>query len=254
MADFEQARLEVLKNSVATLYQAQPTLSALLPQEQATQLIINKYQETATQAAQATTLLNDLTTHALNRVGGNVVRLDIDALFKDMFSHPQEYGLHNTVGTACESTTQAQCSPTVVNSQGFLFADGFHPNTTAHQVMADYIYSSLHSPKDLTVLTKLADQLAENSQRVAVTESNQNRFIRQPERSVKPFLFMNNKKTGKGFILVLKHNSHQIGNLVRCLVINIKMPNKVSFLSKQKQKASTLPCVTMQRNGGWGQI
>lgn len=204
LADFEQARLEVLKNSVATLYQAQPALSALLPQEQSTQLIIKKYQETATQAAQATTLLNDLTTHALNRVGGNVVRLDIDALFKDMLSHPQEYGLHNTVGTACESTTQAQCSPTVANPQGFLFADGFHPNTTAHQVMADYIYSSLHSPKDLMVLTKLADQLAENSQRVAVTESNQNRFIRQPERSVKTISVYEQQKDGKGIHLGFK--------------------------------------------------
>ena len=56
----------------------------------------------------------------------------------------------------------------------------------------------------MAVSTKLADQLAENSQRVTVTESNQNRFIRQPERSVKTISVYEQQKDGKGIHLGLK--------------------------------------------------
>lgn len=188
-AEFEQARLAVLQNSVAALYQSSigTALAAIMDQQTATQTLVQSYQQAAQQASQATALLNDYTTRALNQAGGNVVRLDVDALFKDLLEHPAAYGLTNTVGEACQTTTQTQCTPTNANADQMLFADNFHPNVIAHQVMADYIYTTLNSPKEMVALAYLAERNHEIALESARTESNLNRLSRQAEKTISAF-------------------------------------------------------------------
>ncbi|MDO4698403.1 MAG: autotransporter domain-containing protein [Pasteurellaceae bacterium] len=204
--DFEQARLAVLKNTVSALYQSPlgAALSAKLDQQTATQMLIQQYQQTAGQAAKATALLNEFTTKALNNVGGNVVRLDVDSLFKDMLSRPQAYGLTNTVGVACDTTTQAQCRPANPTADTMLFADNFHPNLIAHQVMADYITTTLNSPKEMAVLARLAERNSEMVLDVARNESNANRLHRQAEKTVAAVAHYQQQNGGNGIHLGLK--------------------------------------------------
>ncbi|QLB21680.1 esterase [Vespertiliibacter pulmonis] len=206
LADFENSRLDVLRNSVKALY-ASPLGTALaskIDQETITQALVQQYQQMAQQATQATTLFNQFTTTALNKVGGNIVRLDIDALFKDLLDRPEAYGLTNTVGTACQSTTQAQCTPTNANADQMLFADSFHPNLLAHKVMADYIYTTLNSPKEMAILTRLAEQNSEIALDIARNESNLNRFQRQAEQSVSAISRYQQQKDGHSVHVGLK--------------------------------------------------
>lgn len=186
-ADFEQARQQVLRNTVAALYSSPlgAVLAANLDQTTFTTTLLQQYQTFATQAASATKMLNEATTTALNRVGGNIVRIDTDALFSDMLARPADYGLTNTVGTVCASTTQAVCTPSDQQAAaGKLFADGFHPGAIAHKAMADYILSVLQAPHEMAVVRHFAQQGNENALNIARQESNRHRSYRLPEKTV----------------------------------------------------------------------
>ncbi|WP_373819542.1 autotransporter domain-containing protein [Glaesserella sp.] len=187
-ADFEQTRITVLTNTIAALYST-PFGAALtaqsVTQEALTATLVERYQQFAAQAASATQALNNLTTSALNSVGGNIVRIDTDALFVDMLSRPSAYGLTNTVGSACTSTTQTICTPTDQSAaDAMLFADGFHPGPIAHKAMADYILNVLQTPKDMGVVRQLSQQASENALDFARNESNRSRSYRLPEKTV----------------------------------------------------------------------
>ncbi|QIM63000.1 hypothetical protein A1D29_06690 [Pasteurellaceae bacterium Orientalotternb1] len=205
-ADFEQSRLDVLKNTVATLYQSPlgAALASKVNQQAATQLLIQSYLQAAEQAAKATALFNDYTTKALNQIGGNVVRLDVDGLFKELLSQPEAYGLNNTVGVACKSTTTTACTTPVANADQMLFADSFHPNTIAHQVMADYIYTTLNSPKDMVLLSRLAEHNHDLALNIARNESNRNRLHHQEERTVSAFAQHQRQNDGNATFVGLK--------------------------------------------------
>lgn len=206
LAEFEQARIEALQNTMAGLYQGAfgSALAAKMDQQTATQMLISEYQKAAEQATKATALFNDHTTQALNNVGGNVVRLDIDALFLDLLSRPDAYGLNNTVGVACKTTTTTACTTPAANADQMLFADSFHPNTIAHQVMADYIYTTLNSPKDMVLLSRLAEHNHDLALNIARNESNRNRLHRQEERTVSAFTQHQRQNDGNATFVGLK--------------------------------------------------
>ncbi|MCO4168528.1 autotransporter domain-containing esterase [Actinobacillus suis] len=187
LADFENARMQVLANTVGALYQSSlgSALSAVIDQKTFTNTLLQQYQQFATQAASATSFLNSATTQALNSVGGNVVRIDTDALFADMLSNPADFGLTNTTATVCASTTQVVCTPTdQTSADGKLFADGFHPGAVAHKVMADYILNVLQAPSEVSVLPQLALYSTEKTFDFARQQSNSNRLLKQETNTV----------------------------------------------------------------------
>ncbi|WGE53539.1 autotransporter outer membrane beta-barrel domain-containing protein [Actinobacillus equuli] len=187
LADFENARMQVLTNTVGALYQSPlgAALAAAIDQKTFTDTLIQQYQQFATQAASATSFLNSATTQALNSVGGNIVRIDTDALFKDMLSNPADFGLTNTTATVCASTTQAVCTATdQASADSKLFADGFHPGAVAHKVMADYILNVLKAPSEVSVLPQLALHSTEKTFDFARQQSNSNRLLKQETKTV----------------------------------------------------------------------
>ncbi|WP_244298107.1 autotransporter outer membrane beta-barrel domain-containing protein [Actinobacillus vicugnae] len=185
LADFENARVQVLTNTVDALYQSPlgAALGAAIDRNAFTSTLIQQYQQFATQAASATSLLNSATTQALNSVGGNIVRIDTDALFNDMLSNPADFGFSNTTATVCASTTKAICTGDE-QADKKLFADGFHPGAIAHKVMADYILNVLQAPSEISVLPQLALHSTEKTFDFARQQSNNNRLLKQEAKTV----------------------------------------------------------------------
>ncbi|MBW4599175.1 MAG: SGNH/GDSL hydrolase family protein [Calothrix sp. FI2-JRJ7] len=73
-----------------------------------------------------------------------IIELDISSLYRDAISNPSKYGFTN-VTSACLNQ-----GPTCSNPNHFLFWDGIHPTTAAHQIIAE---------KALTVLNAQTSQL-----------------------------------------------------------------------------------------------
>ncbi|RKR76761.1 autotransporter domain-containing protein [Otariodibacter oris] len=190
-SDFDRERQAALHNSVENLYEIYGSqLADYITKEDAIALLDSKYQEVTQNAEQVTALLNTTITKEINHVGGNVVRLDTNGLFKELLSNPAAYGLSNTVGMACPDGTvnlddfTHSCDTTDNSSDSMMFADSFHPNVLVHNVMADYIFTTLNSPKEMKILTRLANHNAENAMDIARQESNRNHFLRQDPKTV----------------------------------------------------------------------
>ncbi|WP_039770651.1 autotransporter domain-containing esterase [Actinobacillus capsulatus] len=207
LADFENARIQVLANTASALYQSElgDALRAVVDQNSFTTTLIQQYQQFTTQAASATNFLNSVTTQALNSVGGNIVRIDTDALFKDMLSNPADFGLTNTTATVCASTTQTVCTATdQASADGKLFADGFHPGAVAHKVMADYILNVLQAPIEVSVLPQLALHSTEKTFDFARQQSNSNRLLNQEAKTVQGIAAYQRYKEGDEIYAGLK--------------------------------------------------
>jgi len=88
---------------------------------------------------------------------GNIVRADIAGLFDEIIANPGQFGLTNTVGTACPTGTAAnECHSDQAGfnkDENYLFADRFHPTPEVHQIIADYIQSILNAPQQVGSLS-----------------------------------------------------------------------------------------------------
>ncbi|MBR0572854.1 MULTISPECIES: autotransporter domain-containing protein [Pasteurellaceae] len=173
------------------------------------QALNQAYKETVTAAKLTTTILNQQITAALNQVGGNIVRVDADALMNDILSRPNEYGINNTIAVACKGSTadrfQPVCNPTDKNvADKRLFADDFHPGPKTHKAMADYILNVLQTPKDMAVLTPMLQQQNELAFDFTRTQSNLNRQHRQTANTVSPVVAYQNQKGGNSLHLGAK--------------------------------------------------
>lgn len=160
----------------------------------------SQYQSFAQSATAATHQLNSATTSALNQVGGQVVRLDTDALFADILANPARYGIQNTTGTACAgSVAQALCTPAdQAKADAMLFADGFHPGPKAHQMMADYLLASLQAPADMVGLRAAAMQSGTAAMDFVRQDSNHNRIRRQPVHTLEAIAAYQHDAGGEG--------------------------------------------------------
>lgn len=69
----------------------------------------------------------------------DVIQLDFYGLLNDILAQPLSYGFTNTTGL-CDPQTDPGC-------EGILFVYTIHPTTSAHQIIADYVYSVLRAPE-----------------------------------------------------------------------------------------------------------
>jgi phospholipase/lecithinase/hemolysin len=82
--------------------------------------------------------------------GGSLVEVDINTLFDDISTRPQEYGLTNVTDSYLDPITFA---PTVgSNPDDYLFWDGSHPTETGHQIVEDFTLTTLNSQLDSFVI------------------------------------------------------------------------------------------------------
>jgi outer membrane lipase/esterase len=106
-----------------------------------------------------TGLYNTTAQAGLNALGGNVIRVDVNALFNEILANPSAFGFTNTTGTACTGVPSSLVcarnnlvSPTA--NQTYVFADGVHPTGAAHAVIAQVVASMLEGPQQAAMLTE----------------------------------------------------------------------------------------------------
>ncbi len=97
----------------------------------------------AAQSALATGLTSAYNATLESGLGGkNLLYFDGAKLFKAILANPTAYGFNNTSIPACGAASSLGCAPGAA-ALGALFADGVHPSSAAHQVISDWVYSSL---------------------------------------------------------------------------------------------------------------
>ena len=101
---------------------------------------------------------NQLLGVSLAASGVPVIRLDSFSLLHEVQSDPARYGFADAGLPACGTTPSLLCTAADLvvpgADQSFVFADGVHPTTAAHALLAEYAASVLAAPA-------LASQLAE---------------------------------------------------------------------------------------------
>lgn len=122
------------------------------------QQLIDLWQTLSEQGATLTDRYNQQEEDGLVALRGNIVRVDVNALFNELLDRPGVFGLSNTVGTACPpGTTASSCTsstPGFSVAQSYLFADILHPSPAVHAIIADYIQSVLDAPAQVAALTQ----------------------------------------------------------------------------------------------------
>jgi outer membrane lipase/esterase len=116
----------------------------------------------ATAQAQGTALAqsyNDALFTTLAGSGLRVIPLDTFHFLQEIVNAPSTYGFSNVTGTACQPQITANsltCNPTSYVSptapNDYVFADGVHPTSPAHAILAQYAESVLEGPRQIAVL------------------------------------------------------------------------------------------------------
>ncbi|NMG00644.1 autotransporter domain-containing protein [Aromatoleum toluolicum] len=87
-----------------------------------------------------------------------VIPLDTFALLREVGADPARYGFANVTVPACGATPSLLCTAAdfVVPGaeQSFLFADGVHPTTAGHRLIADYALGVLRAPGAVSLLAE----------------------------------------------------------------------------------------------------
>ena len=98
----------------------------------------------------------------LASTGTKVIPVDASALFADVRANAAAFGFTNTTGVACNATPPVgliACGPSnlvATNAAStFLFADGVHPTTASHAIVADFVKSLIEGPNTYSTMTEV---------------------------------------------------------------------------------------------------
>lgn len=98
----------------------------------------------------------------LSSNGLNVIPVDTFRLLNEVIASPSTFGFTNVTTPAC-SGSSVQCGPAGAGlpfsyaagtDQTYLFADGVHPTTAAHAMLAQYVLAELAAPGQMSVLAE----------------------------------------------------------------------------------------------------
>lgn len=115
----------------------------------------------STAIGQVVNLFNATLIGGLDQIGGNVIRVNIHALFNEVIADPGRYGLTNVTARACNNdfggsvyalfcTPQTLVSPDAPDT--YLFADGSHPTTAGMRLIAQLAASMIEGPQKMAAL------------------------------------------------------------------------------------------------------
>jgi outer membrane lipase/esterase len=102
----------------------------------------------------------------LSNQGLNVIPVNTFALVHEVIAHPQAFGFQNVTDAACGLTsTSLLCGPDVPGAttpytytpgtqDTYLFADGVHPTTAAHRMLAQYVIAEINAPGQTSLLSE----------------------------------------------------------------------------------------------------
>lgn len=107
----------------------------------------------------------------LTQIGGNVLYVDAFSLFHEIVANPGLYGITNITGVACPTVAASPgaigCTPATEipgSAMTYLFADGVHPTTIGHQILADAVIADLLAPGQISMLPLAAAAAARGQQ------------------------------------------------------------------------------------------
>lgn len=115
-------------------------------------------------ASQLSTAFNTTLTAQLSQVNANIIPLNIPLLVRETLATPGAFGLagdQNLVGT-CFSGNGCAMNPTyglngtTPDPTKLLFNDSVHPTIAGQRLIADYAYSLLAAPWEVTLLPEMA--------------------------------------------------------------------------------------------------
>ncbi len=110
---------------------------------------------------QVVSLYNATLNAALDALGGNVIRVNAFALFDEIMADPARYGFTNWTSPACTSVVAGRvyapfCTPQTLATpeapETYVFADGSHPTTATHRIIAQLAASMIEGPQKMAAL------------------------------------------------------------------------------------------------------
>jgi outer membrane lipase/esterase len=114
---------------------------------------------TSPQAASAgalTAVFNNQLNAGLAQLGIGIIPINAYALLNQVIADPTRYGFTDVTHEACNSFSSILCTPaslvTPDAASQYLFADGVHPTTAAHAMLAQVVLSELAAPRQISLL------------------------------------------------------------------------------------------------------
>ncbi|MDI1251810.1 autotransporter domain-containing SGNH/GDSL hydrolase family protein [Thermomonas sp.] len=95
---------------------------------------------------------------ALASANMRVIPLDTFHFLQEIVTNPSTYGIVNVTGTAClpPGSSSLTCNPTSLVSPNapydYAFADGVHPTTGSHKMLAQFAESVIEGPRQIAIL------------------------------------------------------------------------------------------------------
>ncbi|MGE8517131.1 MAG: autotransporter outer membrane beta-barrel domain-containing protein [Alcaligenes nematophilus] len=129
---------------------------------------------------------NQAFTQQLSSSSANIIPLNVSALLHEVATDPQAYGFSNVNTAACGSVSSRLCTPADLVAPGadqnYLFADGVHPTSGGHAVIADYAHAVVSAPSQVAMLASAANtagqmQMQHIDRRLQTVSSSQDRDL-----------------------------------------------------------------------------
>ncbi|KRG60721.1 esterase [Stenotrophomonas koreensis] len=96
----------------------------------------------------------------LSAQGLSVIPADTFTLMQEVSANPGLYGFSNATGMACTSGQSISCVPSQFArpdaATSYVFADGVHPSSRTHEILAQYVASVIDGPRQQQVLARSA--------------------------------------------------------------------------------------------------
>ena len=103
-------------------------------------------------------LFNSTLSAGLDSLHIDVIRLNVFALLNEAIANPAAFGFTNVTSPACTTPRALFCTMATLvapnAAQTYLFADGSHPTTAGHQIVADYALSVVEAPQKIGLLAE----------------------------------------------------------------------------------------------------
>ena len=112
----------------------------------------------AAQFSAISNLYNTALTGGLDALGAPTIRFNVNALFREAIANPASFGLANVTTPACGTTPSLLCTSANLiapdAASTFLFADGVHPTSAGHAIIAQAVESMIDGPMKIGVLAE----------------------------------------------------------------------------------------------------
>jgi outer membrane lipase/esterase len=107
---------------------------------------------------------NTLLADGLRKENLEVIAININGLMKEIIANPIQYGISNTSTPACNTSSSLICTPAdlaaVDAASTYFFADGVHPSTATHAIIAQYAIATIEAPTQMAQLVNIGMQNA----------------------------------------------------------------------------------------------